>query len=324
VCGGVVRSREEQSNVLYPAEIEDEFIDDSSAIPQTAGSPDGVTPSSRDRPSLKVQSDCWLSGWNFITDLYRILEHALTRFRNFRPRKHGRSFLHDIFQDTSTLTEASVRDSVLQMYINLPPCFKETPEMTYDTKKDRVSFQAANISGSVQLLRIVLCAAGHTSIEDRCRVASDVVDALVSVPVPYSLAISTPLLHHLGGIGAILGSVFEEPLSETDYNRIRSIVLLMAQLLEKMEAIQHASGASEKLKSLVARIDDYMDTQRRGNSAVLQDGTALQLGLVATQPRYGHMGPDIPEWSVQLPPDLLGDLTWEFDVAPWWAEQREH
>jgi hypothetical protein len=196
--------------------------------------------------------------------------------------------------------------------------------MTYDVKRDRVSFQAANISGSVQLLRIVLCAAGHTSIEDRCRVASDVVDALVSVPVPYSLAISTPLLHHLGGIGAILGSVFEEPLSETDYNRIRSIVLLMAQLLEKMEAIQHASGASEKLKSLVARIDDYMDTQRRGNSAVLQDGTALQLGLVATQPRYGHMGPDIPEWSVQLPPDLLGDLTWEFDVAPWWAEQREH
>lgn len=220
-----------------------------------------------------------------------------------------------------------MRDSVLQMYINLPACFKEIPEMTYDIKKDRVSFQAANISGSVQLLRIVLCVAGDTSIEDRCRVASDVVDALVSVPMPYSLAISTPLLHHLGGIGAILGSVFEEPLSETDYNRIRSIILLMAQLLEKMEAIQHASGASEKLRGLVSRIDEYMNTQRRGGTAVQQDGTgngaSIQLGLgddqnTETGP-YEAMGADLPEWSIQLPPDLLGDLSWEFDLAPWWT-----
>ena len=327
VCGGLVRSREEQSNVLYPAEIEDEFIDDNRDIPQTVNSPDGMTPSSRDRPSLKVQSDCWLSGWNFITDLYRILEHAITKFRNFRPQKHSHSFLHDIFRDNSTLTEASVRDSVLQMYINLPPCFKVIPEMTHDIKKDRVSFQAANISGSVQLLRIVLCVAGNTSIEDRCRVASDVVDALVSIPVPYSLARSTPLLHHLGGIGAILGSVFEEPLSETDYSRIRSIILLMAQLLEKMEPIQHASGASEKLKCLVARIDEYMNTQRCGGSAVQQNGVAtsgapLQIGLAnrhSAETAYGHIEADIPEWSIQLPPDLLGDLTWEFDLASRWS-----
>lgn len=330
VCGGIVRSREEQCSVLYPAEIEDEFIGDDNDTLQPGHSPAGMTPSSRDRPSLKVQSDCWLSGWNFITDVYRVLEHALTKFRKFRPRERNRCFLHDIFEDNSTITEASVRDSVVQMYINLPPCFKEIPEMTYNIKRDRVSFQAANISGSVQLLRIVLCVAGDTTIEDRCRVASDSIDALVSIPVPYSLAISTPLMHHLGGIGAILGSVFEEPLSETDYNRIRSVMLSMAQLLEQMEGIQHASGSSEKLRALVTRIDEYMNTQRRdvgaptlqldgnGGDSISASHLRLTGGTTTDMAAYEQLGSGMPsEWSFQLPPDLLGDLAWDFDLPPW-------
>ena len=311
--------------MLYPAEIDDEFITDESSIPQTVDSPDQL---SRERPSLQVRSDCWLSGWNFITDLYRVLEHALTRFRNFRPHTQGHSFLHDIFPDSLSLTEAAVRDSVLEMYMKIPTCFKEIPEMTYDVKKDRLSFQAANISGSVQLLRIVLCVAGDTSIEERCRVASDVVDALVQTPVAYSLAISAPLLHHLGGIGVILGSVFEEPLSESDYSRIRSIILLMAQMLEKMEAIHHASGASEKLRSLVARIDEYMKVQQQDNDAsgeqqtgatMPTNGIPMEFGpddSHNTATEYCAIGSGIPEWLIQVPPDLLGDLAWEFDLAP--------
>jgi len=35
-----------------------------------------------------------------------------------------RSFLHEIFKDQPAVSQASVRDSVMQMYINLPQCFK--------------------------------------------------------------------------------------------------------------------------------------------------------------------------------------------------------
>ncbi len=317
-----MRSREAQSNVLYPAEVEDEFIDDSSeSLPVSHG-----TLSLSDRPSLEAFSDCWLSGWNFITDLYRVLEHALTKFRS--PRKHSRSFLHDIFHDDSTLTEASVRESVRQKYTNLRQCFKEIPAMTYDVKKDRVSFQAANISGTVQLLRIMLCVAGDASLQDRCSVARDAVDALASIPIPYSMAISTPLLHHLGGIGVILGSVFEEQLSESDYGQIRSTMLLMAEVLDNIAVIQHASGASDKLRSLVARIDEYMTTQRQeahtrqrqqdgaGNCSTGEPGFIPGHGV---QPdSYEQMLPDMPDgWSFQLPPDILGELSWDFELGPW-------
>lgn len=58
----------------------------------------------------------------------------------------------------------------------------------------------------------MLFASGGGTIEERCKIASEVVDAFMCIPVSYLRAISSPLLHHLAGIGAILGSVLEEPL----------------------------------------------------------------------------------------------------------------
>lgn len=328
VCNRVVVSREEQCNVLYPAEIDDDLITDGMTLPESVNSASRSL--SGKRPSLQVQSDCWLSGWNFITDVYRVLEHALSKFR----KQKSRSVLHDIYQESSTLTEATVQDTVLQMYKRLPPCFREIPEITGDIAKDRIGFQAANILGSVQLLRIVLCVAGDTSIEHRCRVAGDVVDALVKTPVAYSLAISAPLLHHLSGIGVLLGSVLEEPLSEADYSRVRSIILDMGQMLEKMEPIQHAAGASEKLRNMVARIDEYVKPRhQRDNAAAttslvsqqigssgLIDGLSMQAGPADshdTDSGYeAAIGAGVPDdWLIQVPPDLIGDWGWDFDLA---------
>ncbi|PNY25865.1 Uncharacterized protein TCAP_04233 [Tolypocladium capitatum] len=334
VWGGIIRSREQQSNVAYPMEVDDEFIEDGS-VPQADHSPTSVSSSST-RRALTVQSDCWLSGWNFITDLYRVLEHALTRFRYHSNRSRRQSFLHEIFEDKFTsVTEASVRNSVLQMYLNLPACFRETPQVTYNVKKDRFGFQAANITGSLQLVRMVLFAAGGASIDERCQIVREVVDAFISVPVTYLIAISTPLLHHLGGIGAFLGSVFEEPLSEADYGQVRSIMLSLAQLLETLEAIHHSASASEKLRSQVARIDEYMATQRQPAPLQLPDSREVVLptqavaagsrnvgaGAGAGASSYQQqIGPGMAEgWSFQVPAELLGELSWNFDFGQSWS-----
>src|SRR5690348_2025475 len=124
--------------------------------------------------------------------------------------------------------------------MNLPLLFKETQPITFDTKQDRYSFQAANIAATIQLLRIILFTAAGATIEQRCQIASEVVDAFISIPVAYLRAISSPLLHHLAGIGTILGSVFEEPLSENDYLSVRSVLLSMAQLLDNLNLGLHS------------------------------------------------------------------------------------
>ncbi|KAM0245415.1 hypothetical protein ACHAQJ_010561 [Trichoderma viride] len=322
VWGGVIRSREQQANIAYPAEVDDQYISDG-GIARPGLSPSGLSPPIA-RLVLTAQSDCWLSGWNFITDLYRVLEHALSRFRDRR-----RSFMSEIIDDQSTVTETSIRNKVLQMYLNLPECFKNTPAMAFNQKQDLFGFQAANITASLQLLRIILFAAGGASIAERCKIATDVVDAFNSIPVQYCLAISKPLLHHLGGIGAILGSVFEERLSEMEYNRVRSVMLSMARLLENLETIHRSSCASEMLRSQVSRIDEYMSTQRQQSrppleetpvNATVQSVVPVDGTRGAAGPPYEHVGSEMAgDWSFQVPPDLLNDLTWNFDFGPVWT-----
>lgn len=108
----------------------------------------------------------------------------------------------------------------------------------------------------------MLFASGGGSIEERCKIASDVIDAFTQTPVTYLRAISTPLLHHLAGIGSILGSVFEESMSETAYEQVRVVLLALAQLLENLEYSLRPTTSAQRLRDLVARIDSYMNGQR--------------------------------------------------------------
>ena len=130
------------------------------------------------------------------------------------------------------------------------------------SSSDRYGFQAANITATVQLVRMMLFASGGGSIEERCKIASEVIDAFTRIPVAYLGAISSPLLHHLAGIGSILGSVFEESISEPAYEQVRVVLLALAQLLENLEHGVHSTRSAQRLRDLVAQIDGYMDNQR--------------------------------------------------------------
>ncbi|KAJ3566199.1 hypothetical protein NPX13_g7227 [Xylaria arbuscula] len=197
VWGGTIRSREQQTNVSYPIEVEDDLLNDTDDshfnLSMTQASPgiNTLSPSSRD--SSSGGNDCWLFGWNFVTDLYRVLEHALTRFRGKQHCSRREGFLTDIYQEQSTVTATSVHNSAMAMYANLPENFKQTAPITYDSRKDLFGFQAANITASLQLLRIVLFTAEGASIQDRCRIASEVIAAFISIPVEYLLAKSKRL-----------------------------------------------------------------------------------------------------------------------------------
>ena len=322
VWNGVIRCREQQSNVSYPTEIDDDLFDDNGFSSKASMSPTIIGPSPS-RIGVQVQSSSWLCGWNFITDLYRVLEHVISSFHDRHSRARKWSFLHDIFRDESTVSKTSVRDSVMSMYINLPQRFKDIPPVSYDVRQDRFGFQAANITATIQLLRMVLFTAAGASIQERCQIANEVIGAFIAVPVAYLQAISSPLMHHLGGIGAILGSVLEDPLSEADYNLVRSVLLAMAQLLSNLEGMHSNASASEKLRMQVARIDDYMETQRsaarQAQRSLLESTQQVETNTHSSGMEYGGygtaLGVDEQMSPFQVPPDLLGDFTWIFDFA---------
>lgn len=257
-------------------------------------------------------------GWNFTTDLYRILEHDVTRLRSRSSKLHtlmehrtptGLSmFSHDHLQ------------KINELYSLLPPAFKELRPVTGDPAKDIYGFQTANIQATMALLRMVyLSLEEHVDLDKKCSVASEVLSTFHRVPKPYLKAISTPLIYHLAGIGTILGSVMEGPLSESSCRRVRDLLLSMAALLEGLESSLHRSaGAGQRLRELVARIEEYMESRSGGGTQVAGPISGTDAGVLEEAPASTWEDQPIADLSpqFQLPDELLQDwTTWPFNLT---------
>lgn len=67
-------------------------------------------------------------------------------------------------------------------------------------------------------------------------------------------------LHHLAGVGHLLGSVIHSPLSQWTYLQVRNILLSLADLLQGLESALSSQSIdiAQRLRSHVSRIDAYM------------------------------------------------------------------
>lgn len=177
--------------VRYPSEIDDEFITNSGYVVPPA------SPASRtdhaDITLIPRQSVSWLRGWNFTTDLYRILEHAVDFHRRRWSQGNGTTQVWSLFGPAS-MPEGMVMDHVLALYSALPSQFRETLPVTGDPAKDLFGFQSANIQATLQLLRMVLFSAEDRGVERKCDVAGELLSVFSKVPVEYLKAISSPLV----------------------------------------------------------------------------------------------------------------------------------
>lgn len=135
----------------------------------------------------------WMHGWNFTTDLYRILEHVVDGTRRRFSSANGTQEVWSLFSPAS-MSEPAVMERVLSMYSSLPPQFRETPPTTGDMSKDLFGFQSANIQATLQLLRMVLLSAEEIGVDRKCDVAGELLSVFSKVPVDYLKAISSPLV----------------------------------------------------------------------------------------------------------------------------------
>ena len=71
---------------------------------------------------------------------------------------------------------------------------------------------------------MVLFTAEEATVAQKCAIARELLDDFATIPVFFLKAISSPLLHHLAGIGAILGSVIEGQLSLSEYFQVRTVL----------------------------------------------------------------------------------------------------
>ena len=292
-----LRSQEVHANVRYPGEI----LDTNSF--------------------LQNPESNWLVGWNFATDLYRILEHSLSKARAKRFRHEDRRKVdHLVFQDD--FSDSNVMQTILGMYYELPAVFKETPPMTGDMRRDIYAYQAANIQATLQLLRIIIFStAGGTGVDQKCDVVTEVLSVFHTIPREYLHAISTPLVYHLGHIGQVLASVIDPELTEQHYQRVRACLLSMADLLMSLEeGLSRAAGASQALRDSVDKLDKAMRGKRRLPHPVPNSGmspaaiSTMQMSQAIYDIGQNNMAYSTPS-DFQLPPELFGDWSWPPDLG---------
>jgi hypothetical protein len=325
------------ARVRYPTEIEDELIAHVATLPSP-------------RPSIS-----WLRGWNFTTDLYLALEHASNRLRARQSRIDDRIDVAAVFGMPAS-SSAAVLASIDARYSTLPAEFKIFAPPTGDHVRDIFGFQAANIQATMLLLRMLLFCTdddGHSpsNVQLKCNIAAELLAIFQSVPTAYLCGISTPLIYHLAGIGMILASVMEGPLSEAGYQKVKSILLAIADLLESLESrLSRAEDISKGLHAQVERIDEYMRVQRLPIDRPYVQPQPGHTSSVETLPRHstpsgttgiqavegggeevcaqvnGTQGAGVStggqfmnnEWlgEFQLPSELLEDWPWSFNLQP--------
>ncbi|KAF7716031.1 Fungal Zn(2)-Cys(6) binuclear cluster domain-containing protein [Penicillium ucsense] len=312
VWGGIIRYREAHSLVRYPSELDDEYISDRGYdLPQVSPTPQKSGPG--DAQTANGLPVSWIHGWNFTTDLYRILEHVADGTRRRFSTANGTIEVWSMFSPAS-MSEPIVMERVLSMYAALPPQFRETRPTTGDINQDLFGFP-------------------EIGVDRKCDVAGELLSAFSKVPVEYLKAISSPLLHHLGGIGYILDSVMEGSLSDESYCRVRTLLLEMADLLHRLDSNLHSSaGTSQRPRAQVECIDGYMRASRlvnfsaaplpASNDAVNNPQRTVKAESLVSPGMYTRtVYPSMPAstsvshsmMQFQLPPGLLTDWPWPLD-----------
>ncbi|KXS93671.1 hypothetical protein AC579_3591 [Pseudocercospora musae] len=311
VFNTMLKTQETHSNVCYPSEASDEEI--SAGLASTSN------------------GNHWLRGWNFATDLYRVLEHTIKRIRSNRQRRDDRiSIVRMMISDT--IPDLQIMENVVNLYYQIPPRFKDfRAPVVGDRSHDIFGFQAANIQATLQLVRITLFESHNRhNVLQKCDVAEQLLTTFQSIAPHYLRAISTPLVYHLGGVGQILAQVMQGVLTEDSYQRVRSLLGSMADLLEELESgLQPTAGASRGLRYQIDRIDQYMNAQREMLASTMQHphsqahasncmtAPMLSSGQMPnrSQRPINSLGMRTPLDEFQLPADLTGEWPWPFEFA---------
>ena len=155
-------------------------------------------------PGRNGKFENWFAGWNFSSDLYRILENALVDFRAARTAQTS------ILWSRTPSRVASILQQLSVMQSNLKPEFAQAAMRTPDCGSNRCGFQVANILSTIhvcpkrfqikrlltiyQLVKMITFASEESSLGKACQTAQDLVDSMRTVPLDYIRAFNTPLV----------------------------------------------------------------------------------------------------------------------------------
>lgn len=136
----------------------------------------------------------WLTGWNAVTDLYKVLEATM----DYAAARNRHQAWHDLRLPDWSMVRAK--------YDALPAVFTTPTEVSGNPHRDIYGFQLANLTCTLQVrqgrsmeadpqaVRMAIAVAGEMGISERCTVAAELLESLATIPTAYMQAISAPMV----------------------------------------------------------------------------------------------------------------------------------
>ncbi|EXJ82511.1 hypothetical protein A1O3_06324 [Capronia epimyces CBS 606.96] len=253
----------------------------------------------------------WLSGWNFITDIYRGIEHLISYFKSGRTlasqenRSLSTAFLLDYDPQEKILMPLAVALS------NLPSRFKRARGISRDVRQNRCGFQAANIICTYQLMRMLSFTANDMTFHKACETALELIEEISAIPLEYLRAMGLAMLQELAGFGHILSSFIKKELPRSDYQHLRTVMLCMSELLENLAScLSAAAEAGRRLRAYVEEIDRFLGPTVCPESRETNDVQEFDGAVARAQPYLEE---------TFVPFELLQRIPWDWD----WAEHAQ-
>ncbi|KAF6824131.1 C6 transcription factor [Colletotrichum musicola] len=219
IGGHVIRCPELQCGVAYPMYTRGL----AGVLDPTGGAGGGPSPKTRTEVFFPGS---WLTGWNYITDLYRMLEHVVVRMR--KPRvKAVHTDVVNIDRLLPPIDE--ILQGVLDRKSKLPSYASHAAPASEDREMNLCGFQVANIACTYQLTRMAAFAC-ENEFEKACSAACELIDEIRMVPVEYLRAIGHPMLQELVGVGHLLSSFIGRQLLPDQLYHFRTVMYIPSRI----------------------------------------------------------------------------------------------
>ncbi|KXH35002.1 hypothetical protein CSIM01_02038 [Colletotrichum simmondsii] len=283
IDGHVVRCPELQCAVAYPQQV------DGLA---------GIIDASGQTEKTRFSHGSWLTGWNYITDLYRVLEHVIVRMRKDRLKTLDRGPIqHEPLMPNI--------DDMLQLVLgkksNLPLYATSAYPASKDVEANLCGFQVANIACTFQLLRMAAFAC-HNKFEDACGAALELIQEITLVPVEYLRAIGYPMLQELAGVAHLLSSFIARQLVDWQYYKLREVMTSMATFLQSLApSLPSASQAGARIFQYIHKLEEILLRQSQAIPTVTAVPAVSVAPVMHHQPEITN-DPRVMDLMPQPPP----------------------
>ncbi|KAI6782646.1 uncharacterized protein J7T54_003659 [Emericellopsis cladophorae] len=216
VLGHVVRLPEAQVSVLYP----------------------------RITPAMDPETHIWTAGWDYITDLFRLLEYAIFCLHGCKTRKPLLAVLSDRPSPTTLL------DSLTRLKASKSRILLGLGDADNDFQSNRCKYMAVQITCTEALVSIMALLYCQAPAHEVMELAERFLEEVTRAPLIIFKVASSQIVHQLLGVGHMLSNA-----SRFDNGRHRSeakrLIAFLGDLVRNLEHdIPSAAKAGERLLKL--------------------------------------------------------------------------